>query len=129
MLALTVRQPFAELIAQRRKRLELRCWSTEYRGPLIICAGQQWHDRGVELYGRLGSLGVTVCEVRLVGVRGLELDDAEAACWPLTEDDVCCNFGWELELVSRLPAVPVRGQFRLFHLTATDETRVLQSLL
>jgi len=34
--ALTIRQPWAELILRRRKPYELRGWSTKYRGPLII---------------------------------------------------------------------------------------------
>ena len=36
---LTVRQPFASLIALGVKTIEARTWSTDYRGPLIIQAG------------------------------------------------------------------------------------------
>lgn len=39
MKALTVRQPWAELIMSGRKRFETRSWSTTHRGPLIIHAG------------------------------------------------------------------------------------------
>lgn len=34
--ALTIRQPWAELILRGRKPYELRSWSTKYRGPLVI---------------------------------------------------------------------------------------------
>lgn len=37
--ALTVRQPWASLIALGTKRIETRSWSTRYRGPLAIHAG------------------------------------------------------------------------------------------
>jgi ASCH domain len=34
--ALTIRQPFPELILRRRKPYEIRSWTTNYRGPLLI---------------------------------------------------------------------------------------------
>ena len=34
--ALTIRQPFPELILRRRKPYEIRSWNTNYRGPLLI---------------------------------------------------------------------------------------------
>lgn len=35
---LTVRQPHAQLILLGEKTIELRSWSTRYRGDLLICA-------------------------------------------------------------------------------------------
>lgn len=40
MRVLTVRQPWADLIASGRKRVEVRTWLTSYRGPIAIHAGQ-----------------------------------------------------------------------------------------
>jgi hypothetical protein len=34
--ALTIRQPFPELILRKRKPYEIRSWKTNYRGPLLI---------------------------------------------------------------------------------------------
>jgi hypothetical protein len=39
MKALTVRQPYAQLIALGVKTIETRSWATNYRGPLLIHAG------------------------------------------------------------------------------------------
>lgn len=39
MLALTVRQPWADLIMAGAKDVENRTWSTEHRGHLLIHAG------------------------------------------------------------------------------------------
>ncbi len=39
-LALSVRQPWAELILRGRKTIELRTWDTDYRGPLWLHAGK-----------------------------------------------------------------------------------------
>jgi hypothetical protein len=40
MKALTICQPFAHYIATGEKRVENRCWPTNYRGPLVIHAGK-----------------------------------------------------------------------------------------
>lgn len=42
MKALTIRQPWASLIAHGVKTIETRSWSTKYRGPLAIHAGHRW---------------------------------------------------------------------------------------
>ena len=39
--ALTIRQPWAELIISGKKTMELRTWSTDYRGLLWVHAGQK----------------------------------------------------------------------------------------
>ena len=41
MKALTLRQPWASLVALGVKTIETRSWSTEYRGPLAIHAGMK----------------------------------------------------------------------------------------
>lgn len=44
MRAITIRQPWASLIAAGVKTIETRSWSTKYRGPLAIHAGK--HNDG-----------------------------------------------------------------------------------
>jgi hypothetical protein len=52
--ALTICQPYAELIARGDKRIENRTWPTMYRGPLLIHAGKsrEWIDFGYDGNGR-----------------------------------------------------------------------------
>lgn len=81
MKALTVRQPWADLIISGAKDVENRSWSTKYRGPLAIHAAsavarasdvEQWCPDGV--YGRAMSIrglkntGIIVGTVELVDV-------------------------------------------------------------
>ncbi len=40
MKALTICQPYAQLIVRSEKRVENRSWSTNYRGPIAIHAGK-----------------------------------------------------------------------------------------
>ena len=39
MKVLTIKQPFASLIASGKKKYEFRTWKTNYRGPIYIHAG------------------------------------------------------------------------------------------
>lgn len=40
MKALTIRQPWATLMALGEKKIETRSWKSKYRGPLLIHAGK-----------------------------------------------------------------------------------------
>ena len=89
MKAITIRQPYASLIALGEKRIETRCWSTPYRGPLAIHAAKEWpqdeladaldnpiicaalkrHDIGMMDL----PLGAVIATARLIGVEPTHL--------------------------------------------------------
>jgi hypothetical protein len=56
MTTITIRQPWASLIANGTKRVENRVWRTRYTGPLVVQAGAK-HDaetkHNIQLYDRL----------------------------------------------------------------------------
>lgn len=115
MMGLTVKQPWAHLIAIGRKTIETRTWPTGYRGPLAIHAG-----RNIDPIG-LGSLASRAPELVPVGgcPRGMIIAVAELAdCRLLTERDeeaACCRcanlYGFVLADVRRLSEpIPARGR-------------------
>ena len=55
-LAISIRQPWAELILSGRKRMEVRTWVPSYRGPLWLHVGQKTADRDLESRFGLGNL-------------------------------------------------------------------------
>lgn len=70
MQALTVCQPYAELIARGDKPIENRTWSTPFRGKLLIHAGKSrgWMD-DADAYGLRETdlvFGAIVATARLV---------------------------------------------------------------
>ena len=94
MRALTVCQPYAELIARGEKVIENRTWPTSYRGPLIIHAGKsrEWMDDGDEARYPAMAFGAIVAVVTLYDCLRLanlpaDLADNEHAngpwCWLL----------------------------------------------
>jgi hypothetical protein len=102
MKALSVRQPWASLIAEGAKTIELRRWKTAYRGPLLICASA--HKQGS------GPKGVAIAIVDLVGIRPATIADAGAACCEPADDE----FAWVLDNPRFVTPFPVKGKLSLF---------------
>lgn len=109
MRALCVMQPWANLIASGRKTVELRSWSTYHRGELLITASSRpWPGDDFEV---TGPFGAAVCIVEVLDVRPATAADSDAACVQVPEG----WYAWELRLVRRVPALPVRGNARFFN--------------
>lgn len=124
MKALSVHQPYAELIAMGVKSVELRSWETRYRGPLLICASRRADDpekwlqepvlrRCAELGVNLRGLpsGVAVCVVSLVAVGVATPADMFSSCVkPM-------NFMWAWRLgpeIQRVKQRPLLGRLGIF---------------
>lgn len=111
MRVLSVRQPWASLIASGRKTVELRSWSTKYRGPVLILAGSSiW--RGTDY--PIGPRGVALCVVDLIDVRAVTPADESTAC--ITPPDGL--FAWILENPRVVAQMPVKGKLGLYAASA-----------
>jgi hypothetical protein len=115
MKALSVRQPWAGLIAGGFKTIETRTWQTHYRGELLICASQTrvknislHHYRDPLCY----ALGSTVCVVNLVDCVPMELKHEEAAMCRIYPG----AWAWILEDVQKVKQIPVKGQLSIYEL-------------
>lgn len=77
MKALSFRQPWADLIIQGKKRLDLRTWKTSYRGPLAVYASlsvEKEACRGFNIDPGELTAGAVIGTVDLVDV--IKLDEA-----------------------------------------------------
>lgn len=118
MMALTVCQPYAELIARGIKTVENRTWPTRYRGQLAIHAGksQQWREPDLEAEFKLPAMefGAVIAVARLTDVVSYTDIPFEhgALVWDRFASGPWC---WVLKDVVRLEApVPERGRPRLW---------------
>jgi hypothetical protein len=69
MKALSIKQPWAELILQGKKTIELRKWNTKFRGEFFIHASGNVDWKACERFGLRGlSLQCLVGKARLVSV-------------------------------------------------------------
>jgi hypothetical protein len=122
MKALSLHQPWAELILLGRKTIETRTWRTAHRGPFAIRAAFQVETEVCDLYGiDPGSLVTSA----LVGTAEIvEMIEFDAASWEATrgehlvpDPDPRGRVGWRLANPRRLAKpIPLRGLPGLFPL-------------
>lgn len=101
MKALSVRQPWASLIASGAKTVELRTWTTRHRGPLVIVSSSRPRQNPQALVEcpALQPLGALVCIVDLVDCRPAVLDvDELRACTRFADPR---TLAWDLLLLER----------------------------
>lgn len=104
--ALTVRQPWANLIASGEKTIEVRTWRTDYRGELLITASAS---------PKIEPFGCALVIVDLVDVRPMTPDDFGAAHFNAGAS-VERKFAWVIEnprLISR--PKKMRGRLGLWN--------------
>lgn len=121
MKALSVAQPWSELIALGEKTIEVRAWRTDYRGPLLIVATVSPKLRLIESLRRDGMrnewpLGVHRCVVTLADVRPLTPDDGDDSFWPgeLTPELCKGKYAWVFSRRWAVKATPQKGLLSLY---------------
>ena len=111
MKAISVKQPWASLIANGRKTVELRSWPITYRGPLVIVASVSAERDALARFD-IDDLprGATVAIVDVVDVRPAHASD-EAAAMVTPERG---EYAWCLANPRPLAPVRVRGRLGLY---------------
>lgn len=117
MKALSVRQPWAYLIASEQKAIEVRSWRTDYRGKILITSSSAEKNSWVlnqqtKSYTLLPS-GVTMCICDLVDIRSLTESDRESA-WLADDDKIDGLFAWVLANPQPVMLNKVIGRLKLF---------------
>jgi len=130
--ALTIRQPWAELILRGRKPFELRTWRTKYRGPLVVHAAakiDEWDARHFGLNPENLITSAFVGFAILADVRPYTREDARLlkkrragfGWFP-------GNFSWVLKKPRRISPVKAKGQLSLFKVPKVLERRISRLL-
>ena len=118
MKALTVCQPYAELIARGEKPIENRTWPTSYRGALAIHAGKSraWMDDGDALTYPGMVFGAIIAFATLYDcVRVSELPPSLAS-----NEHANGPWCWLLKDIRRTDALYCRGAQGLWELRPKD---------
>ena len=70
MKTLSLKQPFAELVASGKKKIELRKWSTKFRGKFLIHASKIPDKKAMKRFDFRGLLcGFIVGKATLIDVK------------------------------------------------------------
>jgi hypothetical protein len=121
--ALTICQPYAELIARGEKPIENRSWPTSFRGRIAIHAGKSkaWMDPDDgQRYPGL-AFGAIVATAELYDCVLLERLPADLRNHEHANGPWC----WLLRDVRRIEPIAMNGALGLWDLTSEFEGRVL----
>lgn len=102
--AISLKQPFANLVCEGKKKIETRVWNTKYRGDVVICSSQ---TPKIEPYGK------ALCIVEICRTEPMKKEH---------EKDACCEiypraWSWHLRNVRLIkPPVPIKGKLGIYDL-------------
>lgn len=106
--ALSLKQPWANLVMQKKKTIETRKWDTNYRGDLVICSSQK---------PKIDPAGYALCIAELCDVRPMKKADEKKACCKVYPR----AHSWFLRNIRPInPPIPVKGQLGIFNLRLPD---------
>ncbi|MFA5992520.1 MAG: ASCH domain-containing protein [Candidatus Pacearchaeota archaeon] len=116
MKALSLKQPFAELIVQGKKKIELRKWNTKFRGEFLIHASKTPDKKSMKNFG-FESLpqGAIVGKAKLIDVKKYtnKTQHAKDKKFHLASS-YWGNYGFIIENPQRLNPIPYKGQLNFF---------------
>jgi len=118
MKAISVKQPWANFIADGEKTIETRTWSTNYRGSLLIVSSKNPDLENfpeMEVEGN-GPYGYAVAVADLVDCRPMEPEDAEDAGCECYENAVA----WVLENIKKIEPFPVKGSLGVYEVEVPE---------
>ena len=121
--AISIRQPWTELILRGRKTIEVRSWQTKHRGELWLHAGSRADTKA------LNEFCITLDEVALGALVGrcelhacIEFDARTWDSWrPLHLNEGTLGeprFAWFLRDVIRIEPRPLKGRLGLMRIDA-----------
>jgi len=109
MKAISIRQPYAHLILEGLKRDEFRSWTTDYRGPLLIHAGQKIDELDGLTRRQLAAIPDELDTGGFLGI----VDLVHIKDW-FDVDYQATEYVWRFANPRRIVPVAANGRLRLF---------------
>lgn len=130
MKVITIKQPFASLIASGQKEYEFRTWKTAYRGDILIHAGKSVDN---EAMGRFSSfnldcpLGCIIAKATLTdcilideNVKKELASKNGPVYWGITSDPDWNGYGFKLENIQPIDPIYINGKLGLWEYDYTE---------
>jgi ASCH domain len=105
--AISIRQPWANMIASGEKTIETRTWSIPYRGELLIVSSKN---------PNIPPAGYALAIAELVTCRRMKKTDEEAARCRYYPG----AFAWVLKNIRKIKSFPVSGQLGLYEVNINE---------
>ncbi|MDX8437775.1 MULTISPECIES: ASCH domain-containing protein [Mesorhizobium] len=116
--AVSIQQPWAELILQGKKSIEVRSWNPTYRGPVWLHTGLKVNEELDQQFGLSGLYrGGFVGRFQLANIIRFDVD--RWSMWRsrhLVEGPMIGElYGWMIREPIRMRPIPSKGKLGLFH--------------
>ena len=134
MKVLSLTEPFATLIKEKKKKVETRSWKTNYRGTLYIhasqtkCSSKDLHNR--ELMALIDNknlnFGYIICKCNLVDCVYMTKEYVENVKKNNHQEYICGDYrigryAWILEDIEVINPIKVKGQLNLWNYYTEQE--------
>lgn len=124
MKTITIKQPFATLIAEGLKEYEFRAWKTKYRGNVLIHAGKSIDKEAMSRFSYLNLDYPTGCIIAKANITDcIEVDNKMRNALRKKDDRVYHGvinnpswrgYGFKLEDIKKINPIQVKGQLSLW---------------
>lgn len=118
MKALSLKQPFAELVVSGKKTIELRKWNTKFRGKFLIHASKIPDKKAMKNFGfdKL-PLGMIVGEAELIDVKNYKTEkEHKKDKNKHLANSFWGNYGFVLKNPKRIKPFPAKGNLNFWNL-------------
>lgn len=125
MKVITIKQPWATLIAEGYKKYEFRTWNTKYRGDILIHAGLSIDKKVIKRFECYNLEYPTGCIIAKATISDSIYVDEEfvkkvGSTNPLVYKNIntykeCKCYGFKLENVEKIPHIYIKGQLGLWN--------------
>lgn len=111
MKVLSLKQPYAELILEGKKKIELRKWNTNLRGEFLIHASKNPDEEAMKKFGFTSlPCGFILGKANLVDVKHYKDREEHAKDKELhLASDSWGNYGFVLENPERVKPIAIKG--------------------
>ena len=131
MKVITVKQPYATLIAEGLKKYEFRTWNTKYRGDILIHAGKTVDKKAIERFKDYNFEYPIGCIIAKAKITDVEYVDEEfvnkvGPTNPLVYKGIIekkdwAGYGFKIENVEKIKPIYINGQLGFWNYDYEDE--------
>lgn len=124
MKAITIKQPFASLIAAGLKEYEFRTWKTKYRGEILIHAGKGVDKKAMKKFKHLNLEYPSGCIIAKVTLSDcIKVDDELRKKLSERNAEIYSSiikhtewegYGFKLENIVKTEPIPAKGKLSIW---------------
>ena len=126
MKVITIKQPFATLIAEGLKEYEFRTWKTSYRGEILIHAGKGVDKKAMERFKYLNLEYPSGCIIAKATITDcvyvddalkeeLQKKDDKVYYGVINKDSNWDGYGFKLENIEKKSPIEIKGKLSLWN--------------